>query len=299
MPDRSKLPPKKLGDAISDARKSFAEACLEEPAVDARVLVSGLLSLSATDLIVQSGQVLTEDEQALINAAISRRVGGEPVHRILGFREFYGLNLRLSPETLEPRPDTEILVDRVLPFLKDIIRHKGSARVLDLGTGTGAICLALLHECPQATGVGVDVSGDALATATLNADENGLGDRFEALESDWFSKVDGSFDVIVSNPPYIPSADIASLSREVRDYDPLAALDGGPDGLEPYRLIANALDGYLSDGGIAAVEIGWDQKNDVGVIFEQAGFAIKEAVKDYGGQDRAMIFARCKEQKLQ
>src|SRR5690606_12131695 len=152
-----------------------------------------------------------------------RRAAGEPVHRILGFREFYGLKLFLSPATLEPRPDTETLVDAVLPFLRRMAAREGACRVLDLGTGTGALALALLAEVPQATAVGADISVDALATAERNALENGLSSRFQAIRSDWFEKISGTFHAIVANPPYIPSYELETLQSEVRDHDPAMA----------------------------------------------------------------------------
>jgi release factor glutamine methyltransferase len=280
-----------LGDMVAEARAAFQSAQLSEPAIDARVLISGLLDYSLTDMISRSSQKLAQEAVARIRLGILRRIAGEPVHRILGFREFYGLKLRLSAETLEPRPDTEILIEQVLPHLRAIIARKEHARIVDLGTGTGAICLALLQECPQAEGVGADISRDALSTAMLNARENGLESRFRAIESDWFSAIEGRFDVIVSNPPYIPTADIGGLSDEVRLFDPMAALDGGPDGLLPYRVIAEQGSAYLEPDGIVAVETGWDQKDAIGAIFAQAGYAMLAAAKDYGGHDRAMVFA--------
>lgn len=280
-----------LGDMIGEARAAFQSASIADAAIDARILIAGLLDYSPTEMISKSAQILPQEAVGRVRLAIKRRIAGEPVHRILGFREFYGLKLRLSKETLEPRPDTEILIEQVLPYLRTIIARKGHARVLDLGTGTGAICLSLLQECPQAEAFGADISRDALSTAMLNARDNGLEGRFRAVESDWFSAIEGRFDVIVSNPPYIPSADIVGLSAEVRLFDPLAALDGGPDGLEPYRIIAAQGSAYLEADGIVAVETGWDQKQAIAAIFAQAGYGMLAAAKDYGGHDRVMIFA--------
>ena len=243
-------------------------------------------------MISRGRSPVSADDVARIRAAAARRLAGAPVYRILGWREFYGLKLQLSKGTLEPRPDTEVLVDAILPLLREIVGQGRKPRLLDLGTGTGAICLALLHEFREASGVGTDISEDALATAKANADLNGLGERFEVLQSDWFSQVRGRFDVIVSNPPYIPSADIAGLDREVREHDPLAALDGGTDGLAPYRIIANQADQYLAEDGFVGVEFGWNQMAAVQAIFEAAGFIVRHAIRDYGGRDRALIFAR-------
>lgn len=284
-------PEQRLDDLLAELRLVLQTAGVAEAALDTRLLAGGLLDLSPAGLISRGRDAVSPDEAARLRAAVARRAGGEPVHRILGYREFYGLKLRLSAGTLEPRPDTEILVDAMLPFLRDLAERGGRPQVLDLGTGTGAICLALLAECPQARGVGVDLSDDALATAAGNAEINGLNGRFRALKSDWFSEVGGRFDAIVSNPPYIPTGDLASLDREVREHDPAAALDGGPDGLDPYRVIADHALDHLVPGGRVGVEFGWNQQSEVRAIFEQAGFAIVDARKDYGGNDRVMIFA--------
>jgi release factor glutamine methyltransferase len=275
---------------LAEIRARFKAAGVADFALEARLLAGGMLGLSPTELILRGRSPVPADDAQRLRAAAARRVGGEPVFRILGKREFYGLNLFLSKETLEPRPDTEAVVDTVLPFLHRLVAAGGAPRILDLGTGTGAICLALLHECDAATGVGVDISTDALATARANAEVNGLGGRFHTILSDWFAAVEGRFDVIVSNPPYIPSGDIAGLDREVREHDPIAALDGGADGLAPYRIIANQALGFLEPQGIVAVEFGWNQLSEVRSIFEQADFAMLQAIKDYGGRDRGMIF---------
>lgn len=161
-----------------------------------------------------------------------------------------------------------------------------------MGTGTGAICLALLKECPEVTGIGSDISDDALETAARNAARNDLGARFEAIRSDWFEKISGRFDIIVSNPPYIKTDIVATLDQEVRIHDPMAALDGGQDGLAPYRLIAADAGRFLVENGIVGVEIGFDQRLDVSAIFASHGFSLLDAVKDYGGNDRVLTFRR-------
>lgn len=284
-------PERVLDDLLREMRAGFAAAGIEDVALEARLLAGGLLGLSTAELISRGRSPLSEQDILTLRIAAARRMAGEPIFRILGKRDFYGLTLSLSKATLEPRPDTEAVVDAVLPQLHRLATQGGRPRVLDLGTGTGAICLALLHECPGATGIGVDISADALETAAANAEMNGLGDRFSILESDWFSAVDGCFDLIVSNPPYIPSGDIAGLDREVREHDPRAALDGGDDGLDPYRIIANQAMRHLAPDGIVAVEFGWNQLSAVRSIFEQADFVMMQAIRDYGGRDRGMIFS--------
>jgi release factor glutamine methyltransferase len=241
-------------------------------------------------MFVGGDRILTEAEASLVTAAVARRLKREPVHRILGSREFHGMDLLLSRETLEPRPDTEVLVDAMLPPLKNMIATKGSARILDLGTGTGAIILALLKECIGATGVGTDISHDALATAQTNAERHGLASRFTPVHSHWFSGISGRFDIIVSNPPYIRSDIIPVLDPEVRDFDPIAALDGGPDGLSPYRDIAVNAANFLEQDGMVGLEIGYDQKSAVTDIFTHAGFILTQAQCDYAGHDRVLVF---------
>ena len=277
---------------LAAARKRLQMAGVADPLLDARLLIGEVIAFSLTDFVMKPDRPITREEQARIASMIERRAGGEPVYRILGHREFHGLDLLLSKETLEPRPDTEVLVDTLLPALRDAVSQKGSARILDLGTGTGAICLALLKECPDATGIGSDISTGALETAAKNASRNGLETRFEIMQSDWFEKISGSFDIIVSNPPYIRSDIVTTLDREVRHHDPMAALDGGQDGLAPYRLIAADAGRFLVENGIVGVEIGFDQRLDVSAIFASNGFSLVDAVKDYGGNDRVLIFRR-------
>ncbi|MCX8999984.1 peptide chain release factor N(5)-glutamine methyltransferase [Rhizobiaceae bacterium BDR2-2] len=272
-------------------RRELADAGLADAATDARVLILGLFDLSAAELLTRGDRAVSEAEFATAAAALERRRKREPVHRILGARDFYGLTLRLSPETLEPRPDTEILVERILPHAQRIADEKGCVRILDLGTGTGAIVLALLNECPAAVGVGADLAPGALRTARENAEAAGLAARFDAVESDWFSAIEGRFDIIVSNPPYIRTDVVAALEAEVRDYDPGLALDGGRDGLVAYRRIAADALAHLETGGVIGVEIGYDQRQDVEALFELKGFQTLETARDYGGNDRVVVFA--------
>ncbi|MBG0509547.1 peptide chain release factor N(5)-glutamine methyltransferase [Agrobacterium sp. MOPV5] len=281
-----------VANALAAARKRLQAAGIADPLLDARLLIAEVVGFSLTDFVMKPDRAVTPEESARIAAMIERRANGEPVHRILGHREFHGLDLLLSKETLEPRPDTEVLVDTLLPALKKAVSAKGGARILDMGTGTGAICLALLKECPEATGIGSDISADALETAARNAARNDLGARFDAIRSDWFEKISGRFDIIVSNPPYIRTDIVATLDQEVRIHDPMAALDGGQDGLAPYRLIAADAGRFLVENGIVGVEIGFDQRLDVSAIFASYGFSLLDAVKDYGGNDRVLTFRR-------
>ncbi len=300
----SQHPASVLKAVVADARAQLAAAGIADAAIEARLLIGGLLGLSSTEVFVDGDRVVDALDMARIADAVARRLGHEPVHRILGMRAFRGLDLLLSKETLEPRPDTELLVECMLPLLRRIVANKGYARVLDLGTGTGAIILALLIEVPQATGVGSDISADALSTATRNAQRLDLGERFQGVRSHWFDAIDGRFDIIVSNPPYIRSDVIPELEPEVRDFDPPAALDGGPDGLDAYRAIASQAEHFLElrvpqedgsfpkDEGSIGVEIGFDQRDTVTRIFEDAGFILTQARRDYGDNDRVLVFTR-------
>ena len=267
-----------LAEMMAHLRNHFTVAGVEDPMAEARILVGGIMGLARSDFITRAEEHIPLDAEIAINVASGRRVHGEPVYRILGIRPFYGLDFRLSRGTLEPRPDTEILVDLVLDLVR--ARREDPLRILDLGTGTGAICLSLLSELPNATGIGTDLSTDALATAAENAVLNGLSDRFAAVQSNWFEKISGTYDVIVSNPPYIRSSVIPTLDRMVREHDPLLALDGGADGLEAYRAIAAGARPFLGRDGIIAVETGFDQREDVGKVFENEGFSRLRAATD-------------------
>lgn len=275
---------------LRHARQRLTDAGIPDAALDTRLLVEHFSGTTRTDAITHPEQEIGPEAVVALERAIARRVAGEPVHRILGFRDFYGLRLSLSEETLEPRPDTETLVDAVLPFVRETVEKKGRCTILDLGTGTGAIALALLHTELKAVATGVDISDGALATAAANARGNGVGDQFLTKKSDWFAEISGRYDAIVSNPPYISSEDINVLQKEVRGFDPRRALDGGADGLEAYRVIAGKAGQHLESDGIVAVEIGSTQKTDVARLFVLAGFDLVEAGQDLAGNDRVLVF---------
>lgn len=280
-----------IGELLAIARSRFTGAGLDDPATDARVLVAGLSGLSFTELATRSREDADPMLIETLRQAVERRLSHEPVHRILGEREFYGLPMSLSPATLEPRPDTETLVDRMLPYLRQLVSMHGTIDILDMGTGTGAICLALLHECPQANGTATDISAEALQTAESNARRNGLEARFRVLQGSWFEPVFGRFHAIVSNPPYIRSDVVSGLSPDVRLFDPADALDGGQDGLDAYRAIAENAARFLLPDGVIGLEIGFDQRAAVTDLFGKAGFMLVEAAKDYGGNHRVLVFA--------
>jgi release factor glutamine methyltransferase len=273
------------------ARKQLSEAGMPTPDLDARLLVEWASGTTRLDALSAPERIIAGEAVAALDAALQRRIAGEPVHRIMGERSFYGLGFKLSPETLEPRPDTETLVDLVLPFLEKRIADNGVADVIDMGTGTGAIALALLSQLDRLRAVGVDIAAGALATARENARMAGVSRRFAALKSDWFAEVTGRYDLIVSNPPYIPRGEIERLDREVREHDPILALDGGLDGLDFYRTLAREGEERLYKGGAVGVEIGAGQRADVVDIFAGHGFRLIKVLKDIGGHDRALLFA--------
>lgn len=275
-----------VGDVLLQARRRLGAAGVETAALDARLLVADTLGLTSTGLIVAEPSPVEPADVARVDAVIARRVAGEPVGRILGRRGFFGLDLALSPDTLEPRPDTETLVQAVLEWAED---HARPLRIVDVGTGTGAILLALLAALPNARGLGTDISPGAAATAARNARATELAARAGFAVCDGASAARGPVDVLVSNPPYIPSADIAGLDREVRAFDPRLALDGGPDGLAFYRQLAGCASGLVSPDGAVAVEFGIGQAESVGEIFQAAHLARQKIVNDLAGHPRVLL----------
>lgn len=279
-----------IGRTVRELGRAFAEAGLETPGLDARLLAAHVtgtepsLSFTNPDFELDSG--MAKD----LAAVSERRLAGEPVHRIMGAREFYGLALALGPDTLEPRPDTETLVDAVLPFINDVVARKGTCRVLDLGTGTGAIGLAIASQSVATKIVGTDAAAGAVRIANANAESLGLANQFRAVQADWFPLAAGKFDLVVSNPPYIPAADIELLDREVRDHDPHLALNGGADGLDAYRAIACGAGRFLAESGQVAVEIGAGQAMAVRGIFESKGLGFVNSQSDLGEIERVLVF---------
>ncbi len=278
------MPPDTARSLLADARARLAAAGCETPALDARLLFQHASGMSREDLILDDGRTIAPDIAEHFRTLIDRRAGREPVSRIIGSREFYGRSFAVTPAVLDPRPDTETLVGAALELMPE------RARVLDLGTGSGAIIVTLLAERPDAEGVTVDISSGALAVARANAGALGVAGRLALLEGDWFSPVTGRFDLIVSNPPYIPARDIPALSPDVRNFDPALALVGGVDGLDPYRIIAAQAPRHLAAKGHVAVEIGAGQEADVTRIFGDRGYAVTGRHRDLGGHLRCLVF---------
>ena len=269
------------------ARLNFA--AIESAELDARILMGHALGLDLTGLISAARRQLTPDESARLAEFTRRRLAGEPVARIIGEKEFWGLPLQLSSATLVPRPDTETVVELALELVRAGGTLNRPLRIADLGTGSGAILLALLSELPAAQGFGTDISEAALQTAGANAARAGLSDRATFIACDYASKLTGPFDLIVSNPPYIRSADIGGLAAEVRNHDPLAALDGGADGLDAYRALIPLAARLLAPGGSLVVEAGQGQSGPIEAFMTNAGLTPATAPKaDLAGIPRAV-----------
>jgi release factor glutamine methyltransferase len=280
------------GQAVETARRAlaarFRTKAIDTAELDARILVGAALGLDLTGVIVAARRLLTSDQSMRLEDFARRRLAGEPVARILGAKEFWGLPLQLSAATLVPRPDTETVVSLALQMLR---AGPGAdrPRIADLGTGSGAILLALLSELPDAMGVGTDISAAALRTASANARNLGLGRRAAFVACDYASALSGPFDLIVSNPPYIRSAEINDLAGEVRDHDPLGALDGGSDGLDAYRALIPQAVRLLAPGGGLALEVGHDQGADVEQLMAAAGLTLPGPPRtDLAGIPRAV-----------
>lgn len=279
-----------LSDVLKKTRKLFRDRKLDNADLDARLLVEFFTSTTRKDEILNPDFQVGNDALQRLDKAIVERLNGKSVYRIIGKREFYGIEFHLSADTLEPRDDTEALVDLVLPEIRSIADRYGEAKIVDMGTGTGAIAIALLANVDRLKATAVDISDDALKTASLNAENARVADRFSSLKSDWFSGFSGTFDMIISNPPYIPENQISTLATEVKKYDPLRALSGGKDGLQFYRKLAEESRLFLKPHGMIAVEIGKSQEKDVIALFSENGFELKKTRKDLNGILRALLF---------
>jgi release factor glutamine methyltransferase len=290
----SRAAPAIRGMTVVQARRALSEmfrrAGLDSPELDARLLTGHALGLDHTGLTIEASRPITDMEARAIDALAARRLTREPVARILGHKEFWGLPLRLSPATLVPRPDTETVVEAALAAVDSGGTRSRPLRIADLGTGSGALLIALLTELLNADGVATDVSPEALQTARDNARRLELDRRAHFVACNFSAALVGPFDVIVSNPPYVMSGDIAGLAPEVH-HDPRRALDGGPDGLDCYRTIAGQVGRLLKPGGYLVVELGFGQEAQVAAIFSMAGLVPRPAHTDLSGIPRALCAA--------
>ena len=276
----------RLSDYLSDATRRLGEAGVEQPRRDARLLLCQALGSGPAGLISESGRILGSDERRRADSLLARRAAREPVARIIGQREFWSLPFALAPATLDPRPDSETLIDSVLAELNEA---DGALMVLDLGCGSGCLLLALLSELPEAWGLGIDIAAACPTTARNNAAYLGLADRSAFLQGDWGDTLAPGWDVILCNPPYLRSAEIEGLEPEVAHFEPRRALDGGPDGLQAYQQLLPQVARLLKPRGLAALEIGPGQALPVGRLAEKNHLDVACITKDLAGRDRCLI----------
>ncbi|MFN4283261.1 MAG: peptide chain release factor N(5)-glutamine methyltransferase [Alphaproteobacteria bacterium] len=278
-----------LAEALRAAAAQLAAAGVPEPRFEARLLAGEALGLSREQLMARDGEPAPAEGLAKLADFVARRSAGEPAQRLLGRQEFWSLEFSLGPETLIPRADSETIVEFALAKIAD---RAAPLRLVDFGTGTGCLLLALLSELPNATGLGVDASEGALAVAAANAERLGLAARARFQPGDWGRGLPGPFDLIVSNPPYIRDGDIAGLAPEVARFEPRRALAGGRDGLDCYRALGPDLARLLTPDGLAVLEIGQGQADEVETIFVAAGLRPAGRRADLAGIDRALAFCR-------
>lgn len=279
-----------LGQAHTVAARLLREARIAAPELDARLLLCHAAGLSHEAYVAGLNDVLAPHAAARFGAYVERRLAGEPVSRIIGIREFYGRPFRIDASTLDPRPDTETLIEAAL----GLVDREAPLNILDLGTGSGCILVTQLAELPRATGIGIDKSLAALELARANAQVLGVGGRARFIAGDWLEAIGGTFDLVVANPPYLSAAEMAGLSREVGAHDPRDALDGGPDGLFAYHRITPRLRNTLRPGGIALFEIGPGQAESVSRLLAEAGLTLDEGPwRDLAGRPRVIGARAC------
>lgn len=278
---------------LEDAVRRLDAAGVPTPRLDARLLVADALGCEPGALTLRAGERLDSDGVARIEGLIARRMAREPVARIRGMREFWSLPFRVGPATLDPRPDSETLVEAALSAIGD---RDAVLDVVDLGTGTGCLLLALLTELPQARGLGIDISAEAVAVARDNAAALGLADRARFAVADWRDPVRswagaavGGVACILANPPYIPSEQIDDLAPEVARHEPRGALDGGGDGLDAYRSLGPAIRSLLAPTGVAVIEVGAGQADPAATLLATAGLSVVRRAGDLAGYDRALV----------
>lgn len=275
-----------LVKAWTAAKDRLKDAGIDQPSIDARLMLEVAAGVTRTEIVTDPYRELTAEQVATLNDYLDRRAKREPVSHIIGRKGFWKILLQVNKNVLTPRPETEVIVDEVLKAFPEAMPFS----MLDLGVGSGTILLAVLAERPAAKGLGVDASDEALAVARDNAANLNLDGRAALLRGDWTAGLgDASFDLVVSNPPYIPTAVIETLEPEVRDHEPRLALDGGADGLEAYRLLAPEILRVLKPAGMFAVEIGHDQSKAVEALFRDAGAGEVRTVKDLSTYDRVVV----------
>lgn len=277
---------KTLVSVWTDVRKRLEAAGVDSPVLDARLLLEAGAGVSRLDIVTDPRRAISDEQVHAVDVLTKRREAREPVSHILGRKHFWTLDLAVNANVLTPRPETEFVVEA---GLQETLPADAPHRILDLGTGSGAIMLALLKERPNATGVAIDISEEALAVVRANAEQLGVAERLQAGQGNWAEHIDERFDLVVSNPPYIRTSDIDGLEPEVSRFEPRVALDGGADGLAAYRIIAAALPSLLKPGGAFALEVGAGQAESVKALAEEAGLATGEPRRDLSGIPRVVV----------
>lgn len=273
----------------TDVRKRLEAAGIDTPVLDARLLLEAGAGVSRLEIVTDPRRAISDAQVKAVDELTKRREAREPVSHILGRKHFWTLDLAVNASVLTPRPETEFVVEA---GLQETLPSDASHRILDLGAGSGAIILALLKERPNATGVAIDISHDALAIVRANAEQLGVIDRVQIRQGNWAEHLDERFDLVVSNPPYIPTAEIDGLQPEVSRFEPRVALDGGGDGLAAYRIITAALPELLKPGGAFALEVGVGQAEAVRALAEEAGLSSGEPRRDLSGIPRVVVGRR-------
>lgn len=285
-----------LGDAIMDGARNLRSAGIDRPFAEARLLMMQATGKSEASLIAHPEEPLPPGSWMTWRGYLARRLQREPLAYILGHREFWGVRFLVSSATLDPRPDSETLIEGALRHVDQQLQDRDAPlRILDLGTGTGCLLLSLLTELPAATGIGTDISTEALAVAKRNALYLGLTERVEFRCADWWGGRPETFDIILSNPPYIPRAELSRLQPEVRYHEPRLALDGGEDGLDAYRRLAGKLPQFLKPGGVAFIEFGAGQEEKVQEIF-LTSLCCRRLLCDLSGRNRAIELFQARRQ---
>ena len=275
-----------LSELQKKITKILAEGGIETNSLDARIILREIFNFDEKELILNSDLILSESKISKVQKIITRRLNLEPVSKIFGKRDFYNSTFSISDDVLDPRPETENIVE----IANNFILEKGYESFIDLGTGSGCIILSILKENKNLTAVGVDISIDAINIAKKNSKDMNLEKRSSFLVSNWLSSIYSSYDLIISNPPYIPSDEIITLSKTVKNFDPLISLDGGQDGLKCYKEIAQDINRVINKNGRVILEIGYNQAHDVIKIFESKEFKLLKIYNDINGLNRILTF---------
>ena len=283
------MPNPSLRSIITNATNELLKSSSESARLDATILLGYVLGISRERLILDDERIVSDDELKKFNILLKKRVNKEPIAYIIGKKEFWGLDFIVNHATLIPRPDSETLVEAALKRANLLLGQNEDLTILDIGTGTACLLISLLRELPTAFGIGVDISKEALQVANKNAEIHGVKNRTQFINSDWCKNINGKFDLIISNPPYIASSDEPSLMPDVALYEPHYALFSGVDGLDSYRELSAQIGGKLNQGGFALFEVGDGQAETVSLMLSENGFRVDEIKKDLSGIKRCVI----------